>query len=108
MLSADVPAELSGVTPLVIDAGLTFATASCAAFLAAGLADAAVYQVLRHRAPLLRMNGSNTAGALVDSLIFPTLAFGGLLPGIVVMQFAAKVAGGAVWAWVLQRKAGRA
>jgi hypothetical protein len=82
------------------------AMASFVAFLAAGLADAAVYHVLRARAPLLlRMNASNTAGALVDSIIFPTLAFGSLMPGIVALQFAAKVAGGAVWAWVLQRKA---
>lgn len=83
------------------------AMASFVAFLASGMADAAVYQFLRARAPLLRMNASNTAGALVDSIIFPTLAFGSLMPGIVALQFAAKVAGGAVWAWALQRKAVR-
>jgi hypothetical protein len=39
----------------------------------------------------------------VDSLIFPTLAFGVLMPHIVALQFAAKVAGGAIWASLLQR-----
>ncbi len=30
------------------------------------------------------------------------LAFGALMPHIVALQFVAKVAGGAVWAWALQ------
>jgi hypothetical protein len=46
---------------------------------------------------------SNVAGAAVDSLIFPTLAFGALMPAIVLAQFAAKVAGGAVWAYLMSR-----
>ena len=47
--------------------------------------------------------GSNVVGAAVDSLIFPTLAFGALMPAIVLMQFAAKVAGGAMWATLMNR-----
>jgi hypothetical protein len=39
----------------------------------------------------------------VDSLLFPTIAFGALMPHIVAMQFVAKVAGGAVWTWLLGR-----
>jgi hypothetical protein len=39
-----------------------------------------------------------------NSLVFPTLAFGALLPHIVLLQFIAKVAGGAIWAWLLSRK----
>jgi len=81
------------------------AAASCTAFVVAGLADALAYQALRRWVPLMRMNGSNVAGAIVDSLIFPALAFGGLMPGIVVLQLAAKVAGGAVWAWLLTKRA---
>jgi len=40
----------------------------------------------------------------VDSLIFPTLAFGALMPHIVAMQFVAKVAGGALWSWLLNKR----
>lgn len=47
------------------------------------------------------MNGSNVAGALVDSAVFPTLAFGEVLPLVILGQFAAKSAGGAVWSLVL-------
>jgi uncharacterized PurR-regulated membrane protein YhhQ (DUF165 family) len=55
------------------------------------------------RSPIDRANGSNMAGAAVDSLIFPTLAFGALMPHIVLLQFVAKVAGGAIWAALLAR-----
>jgi uncharacterized PurR-regulated membrane protein YhhQ (DUF165 family) len=37
------------------------------------------------------------AGAAVDSLVFPTIAFGGLMIEIVAMQFISKVVGGFVW-----------
>jgi uncharacterized PurR-regulated membrane protein YhhQ (DUF165 family) len=50
-----------------------------------------------------RANASNVAGAAIDSLVFPTIAFGVLMPQIILMQFAAKVAGGAVWAWGINR-----
>lgn len=76
--------------------------ASFIAFAAAGLADALVYHKLRSRSWLKRVNGSNLASALVDSLVFPTLAFGQLLPAIIVGQFAAKFFGGAVWSLVIR------
>lgn len=82
------------------------AVASSVAFTAAALADWATFAQMRG-SWLVRSNGSNTLGAAVDSLIFPTLAFGALMPGIVMAQFAAKVAGGALWAWLLSRRSSR-
>lgn len=79
------------------------AVASSVAFTAAALADWATFARLGG-SWLRRSNGSNVAGAAVDSLIFPTLAFGALMPHIVAMQFAAKVAGGALWSWALTRR----
>lgn len=81
------------------------AVASVAAFTVAAAVDALVYHALSKRGYLTRANGSNAAGALADSLIFPTLAFGGFLPHIVALQFGAKVLGGAVWAWAIKRGA---
>lgn len=82
------------------------ALASFVAFAASGAVDALVYHLLGSRAYLVRVNGSNVVSAAVDSLLFPTLAFGMLLPWVVLGQFVAKVAGGAVWAWILNgRKA---
>jgi len=78
------------------------AAASAVAFALSSLADWAVFARLRG-SWLMRANGSNLAGAAVDSFVFPTLAFGALMPGIVAVQFLAKVAGGALWAWLLRR-----
>jgi len=79
------------------------AVASSVAFTAAALVDWTTFARLRG-SWLYRANGSNVAGAAVDSLVFPTLAFGALMPGIVLAQFVAKVAGGAIWAWMLNPK----
>ena len=78
------------------------AVASACAFSAAALVDWATFARLRG-SWLFRANGSNVAGAAVDSLVFPTLAFGMLIPHIVALQFVAKVTGGAVWAWVIAK-----
>ena len=79
------------------------AVASAAAFTLAALTDWGVFARMSGSWQR-RANGSNIAGAAVDSLVFPTLAFGALLPHIVALQFVAKVAGGAAWAWLLSRK----
>lgn len=78
------------------------AVASAAAFTAAALIDWVAFARLRG-SWMLRANGSNVAGAAVDSLVFPTLAFGVLMPHIVALQFAAKVTGGVIWTWVFHR-----
>lgn len=78
--------------------------ASAAAFVVAAAIDALVYQWLRFRPWAQRANGSNVAGAAADSVLFPTLAFGVFLPAVIALQFAAKVAGGALWAAILARR----
>jgi uncharacterized PurR-regulated membrane protein YhhQ (DUF165 family) len=80
------------------------AIASSASFLAAALVDWAVFSNLAG-SWLRRSVGSNVAGAAVDSLLFPTLAFGALMPHIVLMQFLAKVLGGSIWSLILARRA---
>ncbi len=81
------------------------AIASAIAFTASAMADWLVYEALRNKRWLVRSNGSNVAGALVDSLLFPTIAFGGFLPHIVALQFVAKVVGGGLWALTLRKSA---
>lgn len=78
------------------------AVASAVAFTAAALVDWITFIRLRGTW-LIKVNGSNIAGAAIDSLVFPTLAFGVLMPHIVAMQFITKVAGGALWALVISK-----
>jgi queuosine precursor transporter len=81
------------------------AIASSVAFTAAALVDWAAFTRMRG-SWLRRANGSNIAAAAVDSFIFPTLAFGVLMPHIVALQFVAKVAGGAMWSAILNKRGG--
>ena len=78
------------------------AVASAISFTGAALVDWLVFTYSKGTW-LRRSMKSNVAGAGVDSLLFPTLAFGAVMPLIVAGQFAAKVAGGALWAWVMRR-----
>ncbi len=80
------------------------AFASLAAFSLSMVADSFFYQYLKDREWLIRSNGSNIAGSLVDSIVFPTIAFGSLMLHIVALQFVAKVAGGLIWSKLLEKK----
>ena len=83
------------------------ALASSVSFVAAALLDWMVFSALRTRTWLVRSNASNVAGASLDSVLFPTLAFGVLMPHIIALQFVAKVGGGALWAFVLRGRRAR-
>ena len=78
------------------------AIASTLAFAAAALTDGVVYHWLSDRTKMQKVNGSNAASALVDSVVFPTVAFGSLMPLIVIGQFAAKFFGGFLWSILLR------
>lgn len=81
------------------------ALASFVAFAVSASVDALGYHLLRRRAYLLKVNGSNVLSAAIDSLIFPALAFGlPLLWPIVLGQFAAKVCGGLAWSVLLGQR----
>ena len=80
---------------------LPIAIASATAFLAAGIGDALLYAKLRNYKFLIRSNGSNVVGSALDSIIFPTMAFGVLMPEIVIAQFLAKIFGGGIWSYIL-------
>lgn len=77
------------------------AIASAFAFGVAALFDWMVYSSAERFPWLVRSNASNTVGAAVDSVLFPTLAFGALLWPIIAGQFIAKVFGGALWSIII-------
>ena len=80
------------------------AIASFTAFACAALVDTIAYQFLYKKSYFLKVNGSNVFSALADSLVFPTIAFGGFLPLITLGQFIAKVFGGFIWSLFLNKR----
>lgn len=78
--------------------------ASVIAFGAALIVDALLYQAFWKQPRFHKMNYSNMGSAAVDSILFPTIAFGGIIWWVILGQFAAKVIGGAFWAWVFTRR----
>ena len=79
------------------------AFASLAAFCLSMVADSLAYEYLKGKDWMVRVNGSNIAGSAVDSVVFPTIAFGGLMLEIVALQFIAKVGGGYIWSRIFKR-----
>lgn len=100
---AGLIAVAGGISYLLNPNAEQIAVASVVAFSSAMAADSIAYQALRQRPWFQRANGSNLAGAIVDSVVFPTVAFGVLLPHIVAAQLAAKLLGGAAWSWLLRK-----
>lgn len=82
------------------------ALASCVGFAAAATADAVVYHLLRHRGWYERVNQSNLAGGAVDSLVFVALWPFGFDFTLAFTLFAAKVAGGVCWSFLLHQSPG--
>jgi queuosine precursor transporter len=96
-----------GLLSLLLGGAGRIALASCLAFIFTGISDAAAYHALRRLPWLQRANGSNLVAAAIDSLCFPLLAFGWpLLWGVVLGQFVAKLAGGALWSFLLTAQEG--
>lgn len=91
------------ITYLLNPAAAQIAIASSLAFTLAALVDWVIF-VKAKGTWFRRSNVSNVAGAAVDSVAFPTIAFGVLMPEIVLAQFAAKIVGGYIWSLALRSK----
>lgn len=90
------------LTYLLAPSAAIIAFASAASFCVAALVDWFVFTKAKG-SWFVKSNKSNIAGAAVDSVLFPTIAFGALLPHIVLMQFVSKILGGLFWSWLLNK-----
>jgi queuosine precursor transporter len=86
----------------------TVAEASAISFACAESGEALLYHFLRNREWMQRANMAAWLGAAIDSFVFPTLAFGGLVWTTTFGQFTAKIAGALLWSLVIGRVRGRA
>lgn len=90
------------ITYVLNPAAGMIAVASAVAFTSAAIVDWAAFAKITG-SWIKRANVSNIFGAAVDSIVFPTVAFGVLMPHIVAMQFAAKISGGFIWASIINK-----
>jgi uncharacterized PurR-regulated membrane protein YhhQ (DUF165 family) len=91
------------ITYLLNPAAAQIAIASSVAFTLAALVDWIIFARVKGTW-FKRSNVSNVAGAAVDSVAFPTIAFGVLMPEIVLAQFASKIVGGYIWSVLLKER----
>ena len=77
------------------------ALASFIAFGLAGLSDTVIYFLLDEKSRMVKMNGSNVASSIVDTVAF--VVFANLPLWIIPGQVAVKIVGGAVWSVLLSR-----
>lgn len=98
----------SVITYLVNQNAGDVALASVCAFAAAMVVDSLVFEAARPLDAHRRVNLSNVFAAATDTLIFFWLAFPGplsLIPfALIFGQWTAKVAGGAIWGFLLVRE----
>jgi uncharacterized PurR-regulated membrane protein YhhQ (DUF165 family) len=80
------------------------ALASMIAFALSETVKTIFYVWLSWRTRVVRVGIANVFASLVDSTAFPTIAFGQLLPLVVLGQFVAKVAGAMLWALIFRSK----
>lgn len=90
------------LTWILNPASSNIAIASSVAFTIAACADWGAYYALGSYRWSIKVNGSNAVGSAVDSIIFPTMAFGAFLPQIIVLQFIAKLIGGFIWSIIMR------
>lgn len=76
------------------------AIASCVAFASAGAINAFVYHLMNSKPRFVKMNSSNAAAAITDSVLFPLIAFDVVSGVLCVTQAVTKFGGGIFWSFV--------
>lgn len=80
------------------------ALASCVTFLSVGIINTSIFQMLIKKKILFRMNLSNGVSAIIDSLLFPAVAFGIFEWRLFLSQSGAKIVGGLIFAYVFVKR----
>lgn len=97
------------ITYLVNSTAGKIAIASSIAFTLASFVDWSVFSRV-NGSWRIKSNASNVSGAIVDSIVFPLIAFGNIAFPIMLSQIVAKTTGSFVWSWFfgVTRNAGKA
>lgn len=91
----------SVITFIINKDALNIALASSFGFIFAQIFAGIFYQYFIKSSYLIKVNGSDAIGILVDSLVFQFIAFSVILPEITISQFLLKLTGGLFWYWII-------
>ena len=92
------------ITYLINSDSLNIAYGSAFGFMAAQVVAGIVYQFLIKKRYFLKVNLSDAAGILIDSIIFQIIAFDNIDLNITISQFILKIIGGLFWYWIIFHK----
>jgi uncharacterized PurR-regulated membrane protein YhhQ (DUF165 family) len=90
------------ITVLINQDAIHIAAASVCGFVIAQLFAGIIYQVgiYYNRSYFVKVNGSDLAAIIVDSIVFQVIAFSAFDPGVTGGQVLIKFAGGLFWYWI--------
>lgn len=91
----------SVITYLINSETKSIALGSAFGFIAAQIFAGIFYQLFIKKAYLIKVNGSDAVGIMVDSIIFQLIAFNSINIFITFSQFSMKLIGGLLWYWIL-------
>lgn len=83
---------------------IDIALASIAAFSAGAAINTIAYDLLYHQSRLIRMIKSNALVSVIDSTIFPMIAFAFIDWRLSVLQVVIKTSGAAMWAYLIEKR----
>jgi uncharacterized PurR-regulated membrane protein YhhQ (DUF165 family) len=80
------------------------AIASIVGFSCAQIVAGLFYQLAIKKSYFIKVNGSDSVGILIDSILFQLVAFNFVNFEITISQFLLKITGGLFWYWILFKK----
>lgn len=92
------------VTVLINWQATNIALGSVAGMCAAQLAAGFFYQATKSRSYFVKVNGSDLAAIIFDSIVFQAIAFNSIQPSITIGQIIVKFAGGLLWYYIIFKK----
>lgn len=94
---------MGGILSALFNPGsIRLSLASMGSFIVSELIDTLIYHLLYAKPNMVKINGSNLASSVVDSLLFPVLAFGSINSLLFIGQFIGKFIGGFVCSKLLK------
>lgn len=94
--------SLGAICTYIINVGAgSVALGSVLGFTVAGIVGSIVYQVLIHKKAFYKVNGSDIAALIADSVVFQIVAFGSLVWAVTTGQIVVKILGGLMWYYIL-------